>query len=75
MSKQTSDPVDSAITDGTYSELSTPLNVPKAAPDPQAQLDNKIIPHADGDETYDPMGYLDLTGKTGRRGDPKMNKR
>jgi hypothetical protein len=71
MAKKGSDPVDGAVTDGTYSQLSTPLNVPKASADPQADYKNDVIPHAEGHgDHYDPMGYLDLTGDRGRRGDP-----
>lgn len=70
MAKKGSDPVDNAETDGSYNQLSTPLNVPKAEEDPQAQLDNSVIPHAHGAQDPDPMGYLNLTGMKGRRGDP-----
>jgi len=64
------DPVEEAIEDGSYSQLATPLNVPKSEPDPQADYENSVIPHASADDSYDPMGYLDLTGPRGRRGDP-----
>jgi hypothetical protein len=65
------DAVIDAVTDGTYNQLSTPLNCPKAEEDPQAQLENKVIPGAAGESLDDPMGYLeDLTGNRGRRGDP-----
>lgn len=65
------DPALNAATDGSYSQLSTPLSAPKAGPDPQGALDNGIIPFASSDSTEDPMGFLDLTGDRGRRGDPK----
>lgn len=71
MAKKMQDPVDSAIEDGTFNALHTPLNTPKAGPDPQANLDNSIFPGAKGENIDDPMGYLDLTGPKGRRGDPK----
>lgn len=64
------DPVEGAVTDGTFSQLHSPLNVPKSSADPQADLKNDVIPYAKGNTTYDPMGYLDLTGERGRRGDP-----
>ena len=70
MAKKSNDPIESG-TDGAYSQLHTPLNVPKADTDPQAQLDNSAIPHAKNGMNADPMGYLDLTGPRGRRGDPK----
>lgn len=71
MAKHGSSPVEGAPTDGSYDELHTPLNAPKAKPDPQADLDNHEIPFADGKGDHDPMGYIaDLTGPRGRRGDP-----
>lgn len=72
---KTPDPLESAKIDGTYDELHTPLNAPKADADPQGQLDNAVIPIAKSSaksEIPDPQGYLgDLTGPRGRRGDPK----
>lgn len=66
------DPVESAHEDGTFSQLASPLNVPKAKPDPQADLQNEVFPYESGTDYHDPMGYLnDLTGPRGRRGDPK----
>jgi len=64
------DPVIDATDDGTYSELLTPLNVPKADADPQAQLQNDVIPFSTGQDHNDPLGILDLTGERKRRGDP-----
>lgn len=66
------DPVMDSTDDGTYSELLTPLNAPKAEADPQAQLMNDIIPFATGQDHHDPLGILDLTGERGRRGDPNV---
>lgn len=63
--------IPSSHTDGTFNELATPLNVPKAKEDPQADLNNSMFPGAKGESLDDPMGYLDLTGPRGRRGDPK----
>lgn len=65
------DPIPSSTTDGTYNEFNTPLNVPKAKADPQADLQNSVFPGSKGDSVHDPSGYLDLTGPRGRRGDPK----
>lgn len=66
------DPVIDATDDGTYSELLTPLNAVKADPDPQAQLQNDLIPYSTGQDAHDPLGILDLTGERDRRGDPNM---
>ena len=43
-------------TDGSYSNLNTPLNVPKADPDPQAAYDNSAFPGAKGEGVRNPMG-------------------
>lgn len=58
MAKKGNDPVTGAVTDGTYSNLATPLNVPKASEDPQAQLDNSVFPGAKGQDHPDPMKYM-----------------
>lgn len=71
MAKGSADPVTGAVTDGSYDQFLTPLNSPKAKADPQADLDNRVIPWANDERYHDPMGYLDLTGPKGRRGDPK----
>lgn len=65
-----SDPVTNATEDGSYSELLTPTNVPKAKPDPQAATKDEIVSWAEGESSSDPFGFLDLTGKRNRRGDP-----
>jgi len=67
------DPVMDATDDGTYSEMLTPLNTPKSDPDPQAQLQNDIIPFSTGHDAHDPLGIFNLTGERGRRGDPDMS--
>ena len=65
------DPVVDAVEDGSYSEFLTPLNAPKSEADPQANLDNAVIPWADDEHYHDPLGLLNLTGPRGRRGDPE----
>lgn len=66
------DPIPSSTTDGTFNELASPLNVPKAKLDPQADLQNSVFPGAKGQMPSDPLGIVDdLTGPRGRRGDPK----
>lgn len=71
MAKKQSDNAYQGPTDGTYDQLNSPLNVQKADPDPQAALDNPLIPGAKGEGVADPLGILDLTGPKGRRGDPR----
>lgn len=55
-------------TDGTFDNLDSPLAVPKAPADPQADLDNRIIPGSTGELRDDPMGFLrDLEPKGRKR--------